>query len=193
MHARRCLSRIEWLTSLIHIALHRCACAEQVPAGEHAGEAPCMRARHQAPRVPPRRPFRSTEVHAPCRVLACRYVLGGAESSVSAALHRLVHDDIFKAADPQVLSDPNGFRRRRCYTEKVRPLRSAPSPGALRSSPSPDASPQVDYVLRKHESSLRMIFAGLNQADLGTAAQLLSMFEWMTLLKVGALRPIAGR
>jgi len=91
-----------------------------------------------------------------------RHVLGGGEASVCGALRRLIHADIWMHMSPSTcaaIADPNGFRRHRCYTEAV------------------------DAVLRTHEATLRLLFNGLNQADLGASAQLLSLFEWMTFLR----------
>lgn len=41
----------------------------------------------------------------------------------------------------------------------------------------------VSEELRRHEPTLRLIFAALNQADMGSSAVLISMFEWMTYLR----------
>ena len=45
-------------------------------------------------------------------------------------------------------------------------------------------------MLRGYEAPLRLVFNALNQADLGVAATLLSLFEYMTFLRtIGLLGP----
>ena len=81
-----------------------------------------------------------------------------------------VHQLIFKQADPGQLSDPNSFRRRHCY-------------GGATALEYSRTGEDVDLVLRDYEAPLRLVFSALNQADLGVAATLLSLFEYMTFLR----------
>jgi hypothetical protein len=94
--------------------------------------------------------------------IACyRYVVSGEISDVSEALQRLIVVDLLSRAARILgtVEDVNDFRNRFCYLEPV------------------------DAVLRRHEDSLRALFAALTGRGPGKDSTLLSLNEWMQFLR----------
>ena len=94
------------------------------------------------------------------RVALSRYLLSGVTTSMSVALERLLVSDISPTLKPS-LSAPDEFRRGHCYTQ------------------------EVHDVLMKHETSLRVIFDGLDALTntRGQLGKLCSFGVWRGFLR----------
>ena len=89
-----------------------------------------------------------------------KYCETGELNDVSEAVHRLLMKDIVPKVDPSISASPDNFRRTQCYTK------------------------DVNAVLRKHETSLRHIFAGVaGGGRSGQDATLVSLNEWARFLR----------
>ena len=100
-------------------------------------------------------------IHVLVRLAVARYVESGDMKDVSAALQRMIREDI----EPRVstvsmpVADSNDFRVKHCYKEPV------------------------DIVLRRHEASLRAIFDALAYQTAGKIGSLLQFDKWCDLIK----------
>ena len=88
-----------------------------------------------------------------------QYVQTGDIADVSEAVEKLLTKDLASRVDQRVNMDPNTFRRSTCYTR------------------------EVTDVLEAHESSLRLLFAGVaGGGRTGNAASLMGLEEWTGFL-----------
>ena len=78
---------------------------------------------------------------------------------VSAALLKLLTEDIPPHLPPEAIHQPNAFRQYCCYTAEARNPNPNPNPSPNPNpNPNPDPTLQMDGVLRKHEATLRAVF-----------------------------------
>lgn len=98
--------------------------------------------------------------------IACmRYVMDGSIIDVSDAVYRMFSSDIEPRLDMKIFAEPNDFRSRYCYVEAT------------------------DDVLRKYESTLRLIWARACQLDgqsaaKGIANKMVSYESWKDLCRI---------
>ena len=114
--------------------------------------------------IPKKSLLRSGFLAALLHVAIAKYVTSKEILDVSDAFHELLAADIEPALDQRVFCSTNTFRTRYCYSE------------------------DVDSVLRRFESSLRLIFAGISGSEgkeMGKEhlAQVLDFGEWRAFLR----------
>ena len=93
-------------------------------------------------------------IHTLVRIAVARYIFSGDEKDVSAAMMRMMQDDILPRAKAEVLADNNVFREKYCYNEAT------------------------DRVLRRHETSLRLLFDALATKTTPQIGPMLTFKTW---------------
>ena len=93
-------------------------------------------------------------IHALVRIAVARYIFSGDEKDVSSAMLRMMTDDINARAKSEVLLDNNVFREKYCYNEAT------------------------DRVLRRHETSLRLLYNTLATKTTPQIGPMLTFYTW---------------
>ena len=98
-------------------------------------------------------------VHVLTRIAVARYVKSGKETDVSAAVKKMMTEDIEPRANTAMLAENNIFRRAHCYNQPT------------------------DTVLRRHEASLRVLFNEIATTTNEKIGPLVMFATWSKLIQ----------
>jgi len=93
-------------------------------------------------------------VHLLVRIAVARYVQSGNETDVSAAMQRMMREDILPRSNGAALVESNVFRKHHCYKQ------------------------EVDAVLRRHETTLRALYDCLATKTTQSIGNLVAFSTW---------------